>query len=607
MSVNIDLDDYYVAQELIDKSDNLFLNSQDDIASVLNTLDGQVLTYVKSDLKQAQNTISLLQKNNDSISADISTHVDKVAAAEAKAKEALSEITGATEAETKPLSGNEKTWEKGKSALSSIGDFFVSLGKGVLNAGASLVSGTVSLLTGNLSGFFDGCKGIFDAACDIGKSFFSFVKKSFDFVASFIASAVASVANLVVSIVEGLVSFVEAIVDAAAMIVGVAASLFTGLYDGINWIGSKIFDYEFKSATKAMWADGIMPFVGTNWTGKAFDALYTIPPFKWMENYAFGPFKREGGIVYEIGKGVGYTVGIVLATIATCGIAGGASAAASVSSTTVSTAFAGLGAMGKNTQKGYNGLSEEEKQDGWSLFKVGAYGVGSGVIEGAAWYYTFGKGKDVINGSTKLKPLLEGSAKGLNTVTGKVNSVLGTKLATDFGVKNMSKVLVQVGKVYLNSSNKYIWLEDDQSVEGFFKDVVFSTDNLQDAAIAGTVSLVYDKTLGATLKNKLEGKAKVGDDGQISGKDGYLTKFINKLKTENAQPKTSVEEALAGAADAQGGTSGAQEAIVSGGLGARMKDATVDVISQGGASKIYNNLPKKFYDYRNILELFATG
>lgn len=602
MSVNIDLDDYYVAQELLDKSDNLFLNSKDDIASVLNTLDGQVLAYVRSDLKQAQSTISLLQKNNDSISEEITVQVEKVAAAEAKAKEALSEITGATEAETKPLTGNEKTWEKGKSALSSIGDFFVSLGKGIVNVGASLVSGTVSLLTGNLGGLFDSCKSIFNAACDIGKSFFSFVKKSFDFVASFFASAVASVANLVMSLVEGIVSFVEAIVDAAAMIVGVAASLFTGLYDGINWIGSKIFGYEFKSATKAMWADGIMPFIGTDWTGKAFDALYTIPPFTWMESYAFGPFKREGGIVYKIGKGVGYTVGIVAATVFTCGVAGGTSVVASLGSTGVSTAFAGLGAMGKNTQKGYNKLSDEEKQDGWALFKVGAYGVASGAVEAGAWYLTFGGGKGTLLKNQNINGAFGKSADGLNKVFG-----LSKNSSFMFKASNIEKAVVQIGKTYATASNDYVFFSDDVSVSGYVNDVLLSKENLTDAAIAGGVSLLYDATAGNYLKNQLEGKAKVGEDGQITGKDGYLTKWMNRLKTPETKPTTAGETLLPGMGGAQAGADGAQEAIVSGGLGTRMKDATIDVISQGGASKIYNNLPKKFYDYRNILELFATG
>lgn len=175
-----------------------------------------------------------------------------------------------------------------------------------------------------------------------------------------------------------------------------------------------------------------------------------------------------------------------------------------------------------------------------------------------------------------------------------------------FKASNIEKAVVQIGKTYATASNDYVFFSDDVSVSGYVNDVLLSKENLTNAAIAGGVSLLYDATAGNYLKNQLEGKA-VEKDGQIIGKDGYLTKWMNRLKTPETQPKTSVEDALAGAADAQGGTSGAQEAIVSGGLGTRMKDATVDVISQGGASKIYNNLPKKFYDYRNILELFATG
>ena len=598
MSVNIDLDDYYVAQELLDKSDNLFLNSKDDIASVLNTLDGQVLAYVRSDLKQAQSTISLLQKNNDSISEEITVQVEKVAAAEAKAKEALSEITGATEAETKPLTGNEKTWEKGKSALSSIGDFFVSLGKGIVDVGASLVSGTVSLLTGNLGGLFDSCKSIFNAACDIGKSFFSFVKKSFDFVASFFASAVASVANLVMSLVEGIVSFVEAIVDAAALIVGVAASLFTGLYDGINWIGSKIFGYEFKSATKAMWADGIMPFIGTDWTDKAFDALYTVPPFKWMEDYAFGPFKREGGMIYSIGKGVGYTIGIVLATVCTAGIAGGASGVAGAAgsmSTSISTAFAGLGAMGKNTQKGYNKLSDEEKQDGWSLFKVGAYGVGSGAIEAGAWYLTFGNGKTLLTSGKNMagntatntigwtNKMFSNGAKGITTAGQKVFGE-GFKI----GATELSKMGIQFSKTYANATLEWATINPDKNV--------FSAETFQDATTAAAISLIYDKTLSSHV-------------GTLS--DKVAARLGGKLISTSGATGNTPNPALDGATSAAGAGEIGQiiETVddnVSAEVNAELENIAKSFV-KNGCGKVFGGFIKKFMDLRNAPQILGIA
>ncbi len=601
MSVNVNLEDYQIAQELLDSSQELFESTSNEVNSVVKTLDRKVLAYVEKDLNNAGESIHLLKANEADISGEITTHASKIVDIEGKAMQDLAAITGATEVEETEKQTHH-VWDEGKEALSSLGDVALSVTKSLVSVGAAAVKGAFSLLTFNLGGLFDSCKTVLDAAVNIGSKVVSFVKESFDFLASFFASAVASIGNLFLSLVEGLVSFVEAIVDAAAVVAGVVASALVAVADGVNWVCSKLFGYEFKSFTGAAWSaiwsgeHGIMPFIGTNWTGKAFDALYTVPPFKWMETYAFGPFKREGGIVYEIGKGVGYTIGIVAATIATCGIAGGTSVVASLGSTGVSTAFAGLGAMGKNTQKGYNNLSEEEKQDGWSLFKVGAYGVGSGLVEAGAWYLTFGGGKGTLLKNQKVNDALGGSANWLNKVFG-----LSKNSSFMFKAGNMEKAVVQIGKTYANATNKYIFLTDDQSVGGYFKDVWLNPENAKNATIAAGVSLLYDATAGNYLKTQLEGKAKVDADGNTVGKDGYLTKLMDKLKTTENAPKTSGEQIL------PTGTDSAQDAIGSAGLGARMKDATVDVVSQGGASKIYNNLPKKFFDYRNILELFATG
>lgn len=623
MSINVNTEDYQMAQELLDTSKSLFATTSDEISSVMNTLDGQVLSYVRADLALARSTMNTMQEDEQVISQDISTEVATIQQIEAKAAEQANEIastataTGATQAAPAQPTGNKNTWAQGKEALSALGDLALSAGKGVLEVGASLVTGTFSLLTGNLGGLFDSCKSIFNAAVDIGKKAFSFVKESLEFIGHAFLSTAASIANLVMSLVEGILSFVEAIVDAAAMIVGVAASLFTGLYDGINWIGSKIFGYEFKSATKAMWTKGFLPFIGTDWTDKAFDAIYTVPPFTWMEEKAFGPFKREGGVVYKIGKGVGYTVGIVLATIFTCGVAGGGAAAASaaggaagaasgLSATTVSTVFAGLGGMGKGTQKGYQkavkGLEEGEELSGGDVFKILGYGAANGAIEAGAWYFTFGKGKGTFLKNPSINSALGKSANGLNKVFG-----LSKDSSFMFKALNMEKALVQVGKVYASSSNDYVFLSDDVSVSGYVNNVLLSEENFTNAAIAGGVSLLYDATAGNYLKTQLEGKAKVDAEGNPIGKDGILTKWMNKLKTSDTKPTTEGESYLPGMDGNNSGAASAQDAITSSGLGAQMKLATVDVLESGGASKVYNNLPKKFFDYRNILELFPSG
>ena len=307
-----------------------------------------------------------------------------------------------------------------------------------------------------------------------------------------IGKTLASIGNLVVSLVEGLVSFVEAIVDVGALLVGAVASIGGAIVDVVEGIATG--DWKFDK-TSAIWKKGIFPFIGQDWTGKAFGAFEKINP---LEKYAWNWAKRNGGkgIACKITKGVGYVAGIVILTALTAGGGGaavsaaqtatsagastlsamGAGASAFVTSATsavgTSTAIAGLAKFGAETQKGYNSLSEEEKQSGGALGKVVLSSGIKGGVEAATWYVTYG-----------------GGAKTLATSSNKALSAVGK--AFDGASKTWWKAGMQAGKEYINEGASAI-VTGEYNLEKATTNAIVS---------AGT-SVLYDKTIGNFIKTE---------------------------------------------------------------------------------------------------------
>lgn len=520
------------------KNSTILENNNTTIDSIINGLDIRVLASVESDLKGAKTVFSNAITEERNLSNKITTTVQKYIEVETKAKEKASSFASGVAVATGIVAAGAAmpilpAVATGVAAGAVVGkivdnkdqikDFFVGIGKGIVDTGAKIVDGVATVATNIFTGIGSLFKKAGNAVVSLGKQTVSFCKSVLNGAAAFIKSAanfavrtIASAANLVMSLVEGVASFVEAIVDCAAMLGGVVCSLFTGAYDLGKWISSKLFNTEFTSTTKAMWTKGIMPFVGTDYTGKAFDAIYETGLFKAIEDTAYGPFKREGGTIYSIGKGIGYTGGMILATVATCGIAPAGSVIATLGTTGVSTALAGAGAMGKSAQKNYNKLSDEEKENLGSIAKVVGLSAASGIVEGAAWYLTFGGGKSKLVSKTPnayMKGKTDLWNKGVDLVlNNKVTSKLPLGKARELltaSSSSMAKMGIQFKKTYVNA---VIDAGATSSSVGEALDKALTKETFTNAVTNAAISLVYDnswiKTKVDTLGSKVASTTK---------------------------------------------------------------------------------------------------
>ncbi len=193
----------------------------------------------------------------------------------------------------------------------------------------------------------------------------------------------ASIVNTGVSVIKGLASFVEALTDTATMIAGGVASIAAVKDDLGNFISSKINGEEWKGfqETRALLEDGILPFVGTNYTEKIFDKIYYDTSFgKSANDLAFDCCKKDG-LVCQIGEGIGYYTGVVALATVTAGVGGAAVMPTSVAHGLVM----GGAAIGRNTQSGYNNLTDAERHDAGSLAKLVGVSTATGVVEGLTY------------------------------------------------------------------------------------------------------------------------------------------------------------------------------------------------------------------------------
>ena len=231
--------------------------------------------------------------------------------------------------------------------------------------------------------------------------------------------------NTFMGLAEGLMSFGEGIVDTGALIVGVGGTILTGITD--IFVNGLIFgDWDFD-ATSSLWKDGIMPFVGTNYTDKTFSAIYETEFMQGIEADAHSVFKRDGGVVYEISKGVGYYTGMIALSTVTAGAATSITGVSQVGAISVNTisqgAVAAAGSFGKNSQNNYNAsinnnvkeyyISEEIKKNGSLSYDDALKIVESNIANGVYKDY------DVIRNNEQQNlsggEILKGNTKALAT------------------------------------------------------------------------------------------------------------------------------------------------------------------------------------------------
>ena len=324
-----------------------------------------------------------------------------------------------------------------------------------------------------------------------------------------------TVVNIAVSFVKGLVSFVEAVGDALIIAAGAVATIFTAASDVGNLFGSWITGEEWGGwkNTKALWEDTVFPVVGYNWTDKVFDTI-------WYDR-AWGKFVEEksycksDGVLCSISEGVGYYTGFVLLSTAT----GGTSAVAQG-------AIMGTAALGKNVQKGYNKLSDEEKHDSKALGKMMAISTGKAVVEGAVFGGAQAAGKAAS--AKVVEKIAANNMSGVINIGSShaINAANLAKTSASIGVKSIKPIANESIDAIIGGdkfSAKDVLVDEaalvlSEAAAGAPK-IIGSTSNVDSAVtkalekaakpdISGATDLNSDKAIFSTLKKDVLGAVK---------------------------------------------------------------------------------------------------
>lgn len=444
---------------------------------------------------------------------------------------------------------------------------FSSIGKALKNTGAKIAKNVGSFFSGVWKGIKNIGKSIVNACKKIAKKVVSFVKekigpiikaigKGIVAVGKFLFKTAATIVNFAVSLVEGVVSLVEALGDVVLIVVGGVCSIVTAVADIVRGLCTGEWDWK---CTGAVWKKWIMPWVGYDWTDKVFDGVEKINVFdKWA--WDWGKRKGGDGTACKIVKGVGYVAGIIVASVFTAGAAGavtgvgsgvaggaaavaslgtaaGASVASSAAVTVASTAISGAAKFAQETQKGYNKLSDEEKQSGAMIGKVLGASAIKGGIEAATWYVTYGNGGGKLVGNKNkaidgLGKLLENKKSLFNKDT---HAVLA-KVLPSLNVSSFTKAGLQAAKAYANEGASVI-------VDGDY-DLASAHTN---AIVSAGTSFVYDNTFASWFKSgTISERAKAAAKKAAASSQSSQTAASALGYAGNSSTKSAAKETLNG-------------------------------------------------------------
>ena len=180
--------------------------------------------------------------------------------------------------------------------------------------------------------------------------------------------------------------------DTAALGLTGAASIFTGIYDF----------FTGSNTTKKMW-EKTKAYVSEKKVENAFNRFY--------DNNSFGQFLKQNAYGFDtvrgIGKGLGYTAGVIGLTAVTGGLAaGGIGSAGSITAGNLA-ATAGVLGFGNGT--------EEAWADGATLGKGLMYGAAAGAWEGAQWFAGAKINQFGGVGDQVAKGIFKGASSGVGT------------------------------------------------------------------------------------------------------------------------------------------------------------------------------------------------
>lgn len=447
---------------------------------------------------------------------------------------------GNTSTETMDLSfATQEVEQESQSFIDGIGDFFGNIWDGIKNTGAKIAESTTKAVSG-----------LIDTGAKVFTKVTSAVKDGFAWLGEQALATAASVGNIVMSLLEGGAELVEGIGDAFIAVCGGAFSVFTGIYDGINWIGSKITGNEFESLTAAMWTKGIMPIIGYDVSGNIFDSIYSTPFFSKMDELAYSGAKRDGAL-YKVMKNVGYVSGTILLGVLT----GGSSLALTASQAT--TLLSGAAKAGSEFEKQYNNITENGTKElsGGDVLSILTNGTAKGTIEGALWYLTYGSGLQNVagkfmGGSAKAQTWLGKTLVTKGSFNSALSKVFNPQIANAINVifpNTMNrgtgiKMALQFLKPYVNlgvdASTGLAGVDENTSWGDLLKST--TVDAITNAAMTG----LYDVSF---LKNIME-KASAKEATKFGGKSDYY------IEGQNSPIQQSGSEAIAAMNKAAGNT-----------------------------------------------------
>lgn len=235
----------------------------------------------------------------------------------------------------------------------------------IVSTGAEVKNNVKSFISDKVKPAMQKVGGVISSAWEF--TYQNIIEPSWDFIKSVTASTV----NILAGLIKGLSQLVESLLDFVVMLCTGVGSIFTGLADGITYLGALITgDTEnWSSITGDMWK-GVMGYVAEDHVGNAFSDFYenTIVG-QWLDNNAYEWFKSDG-IGTNIAAGIGYIAGIVVLTIATCGI-GTAATGATLSTTVVSSTIAASAGTGKYTQEAWANMRDSSWEGMERLFEKG--------------------------------------------------------------------------------------------------------------------------------------------------------------------------------------------------------------------------------------------
>lgn len=542
--------------------ESMLRNQAKSLSQRLGVASNNVNTItVKLDAKVEK--AKLIEKKNKAKTSAISAAVGAVAGA---AGAAIGVATGGIKG---AVVGGAVGAAVGVAASKTAKSVVSSVGKALKNTGAKIAKNVGNFFKSIGNGLKKIGKSIVNACKKIANKVVSFVKekigplvkaigKGIVAVGKFFVKTAATVVNLCVSLVEGVVSLVEALGDVVLMAVGAVCSVVTAVADVVRGVCTGEWDWK---CTGAVWKKWIMPWVGYDWTDKVFDGVEKINVFDKL-SWEWGKRKGGDGTACKIAKGVGYVAGIVVASVFTAGAAGavagagsgvaggaaavaslgtaaGASVASSAAVTVASTAISGAAKFAQETQKGYNKLSDEEKQSGAMIGRVLGASAIKGGIEAATWYVTYGNGGAKLVGS-KSKAV-DGLGKLLTSKTKFVQpkSFLGKAFASNIGTASFTKAGIQGLKAYANEGASVI-------ADGKFD---WESANTNAIVSAGT-SFVYDNTFGAWMKSgTIDERAKAAAKKAAESSQSSQTAASALGYTTNAATKSSGKSTLIGILD----------------------------------------------------------